>query len=180
MNRRQMLTRLVALFSLVGAAGLSIPFIRSLMPARPGELVLDVDVADLAVGQVKVVRWSGRHVLIVNRGDAVDELLDTADDQLNDPLSQNSRQPEFATNRIRARQARHIVVYANCTHLGCEVEVKRDGMVFSGFACPCHRSHFDVAGRVEKGAAAKLNLEVPQYSYAGQQVIRLQEIRNSG
>ena len=37
-----------------------------------------------------------------------------------------------------------------CTHLGCTVESKTDG-----FACPCHGSRYDLAGKVIRGPASK-------------------------
>jgi len=37
-----------------------------------------------------------------------------------------------------------------CTHLGCTVESSADG-----FACPCHGSRFDGAGKVTHGPAEK-------------------------
>jgi cytochrome b6-f complex iron-sulfur subunit len=41
-----------------------------------------------------------------------------------------------------------------CTHKGCTVNVKKNGI----YACPCHGSQFDYEGRVVKGPA-KRNLE---------------------
>ena len=37
-----------------------------------------------------------------------------------------------------------------CTHLGCTVEQKD-----SGFACPCHGSHYDANGNVLRGPAQR-------------------------
>lgn len=34
-----------------------------------------------------------------------------------------------------------------------------------GFFCPCHRSRFDLAGRVFKAVPAPLNLEIPPHTY---------------
>jgi len=42
-------------------------------------------------------------------------------------------------------------VDAVCTHLGCLVE--RDER--RGFACPCHGSHFDAAGRIQTPPATQ-------------------------
>jgi cytochrome b6-f complex iron-sulfur subunit len=42
-------------------------------------------------------------------------------------------------------------VSAVCTHLGCNVNHDASR---NGFACPCHGSAFDDAGRVTKGPAA--------------------------
>ena len=172
-DRRALLTRIVAGFSLIGLVGFSVPFIRSWVPAFRNETILDVDVDGMEAGDVKVVLWLGRNVLIVRRDtNQVARLI--VSDALNDPSSLLSRQPDYAANTIRSRKPEHLLVYANCTHLGCEVDFTT-GDRLTGFRCPCHRSEYDIAGRVEKGAAAKLNLEVPEYEYLGRTMIRLRK-----
>ena len=64
-ERRAFLTRIVAGFSLIGLAGLSVPFIRSWVPAFRNEAILDVDVGGMIAGDTKVVRWLGRNVIVV-------------------------------------------------------------------------------------------------------------------
>jgi len=171
MDRRTLLTRIVAGFSAVAMAGFSVPFLRSLLPSFDQDISLDVDVSDLDEGEVRTVRWLGRNVLVIRRSRQKEpEPL-----VLQDPDSENSAQPEFAANTLRARRPDHLVVYSNCTHLGCEVEVLSENG-FEGFSCPCHRSRFDTSGRVEKGSAAKRNLEVPDYDYIARSVIRLRKV----
>ena len=55
-----------------------------------------------------------------------------------------------------------------CTHLGCIV-----GVADTGFACPCHGSRYDLAGRVYKSQPAPLNLPVPPHSYESADVVVL-------
>ena len=43
---------------------------------------------------------------------------------------------------------------------------------FGGYFCPCHGSHYDVAGRIRKGPAPK-NLLVPVYEFTSDTVIRV-------
>ena len=172
-DRRTLLTRIVAGFSLLGLAGFSVPFIRSWLPAFKNETILDVDVGGMVAGDIKVVRWLGRNVMVVRRDRTQVQRL-IASDALNDPDSLLSHQPDYAANNFRSRKPEHLLVYANCTHLGCEVDFTAvDGL--AGFSCPCHRSEYDIAGRVEKGAAAKLNLEVPEYEYIGRTMSRLRK-----
>jgi ubiquinol-cytochrome c reductase iron-sulfur subunit len=172
-DRRTLLRKIVAGFSIIGLAGFSIPFIRSWVPAFKNETILDVDVGGMVAGDIKVVRWLGRNVLVVRRDPAQVKRL-IASDALNDPTSLLSYQPDYAANTHRSRKPEHLLVYANCTHLGCEVDFTA-GARLGGFRCPCHRSEYDIAGRVEKGAAAKLNLEVPEYEYIGRAMIRLRK-----
>jgi len=80
----------------------------------------------------------------------------------------------LVTREVQAGVQEHLLFYANCTHLGCEVARNEKG----GFTCPCHNSEFDGAGRVMEGSAAKLDLEAPEYRYAGQGTIRLFQARS--
>ena len=70
------------------------------------------------------------------------------------------------------------MVVAICTHLGCVPLYKpypddeEMGVPwFGGFFCPCHGSKYDLSGRVYQGVPAPMNLEVPPYRYASDNVI---------
>ena len=43
---------------------------------------------------------------------------------------------------------------------------------FDGYFCPCHGSHYDVAGRIRKGPAPT-NLAVPEFSFPSEGVLRV-------
>lgn len=175
MDRRRVLTAVVATFSAVAGGAVAWPFIRSWFPAGVADPSLDVPLHDLKPGRPKVVRWRGRNVLVVRRaGEARRQVLMASESRL-DPASARSLQPDFATGPMRSRKDGVFVAYANCPHLGCEVEVRFDaaGRDLAGFSCPCHRSEFDAAGRVAADAAAKRNLDVPYYEYLPDDVIRL-------
>jgi len=66
-----------------------------------------------------------------------------------------------------------------CTHLGCIPAYRPlpEGTGGDdwpgGYACPCHGSMFDLAGRVFKGAPAPYNLPVPPYSMPTPTTIRI-------
>jgi Rieske Fe-S protein len=47
-------------------------------------------------------------------------------------------------------------VDAVCPHLGCLVELEKDGT----FVCPCHGSRFDASGRAQAGPATKALLHL--------------------
>jgi len=172
MNRRSLLTGIVYLFSGITALGFSYPFLRAWFPMGKYELSLDLDLESMRVGEVRLVNWLGRNVYVVRRPRGIEGKLISLNESREDPLSETSRQPAFARNFMRARRSDHLLVFANCTHLGCEVRARGA----DGFDCPCHRSQFDAAGRVEKGAAATMNLEVPHYDYVGANVIRLRDV----
>ena len=72
-----------------------------------------------------------------------------------------------------------LVIVGLCTHLGCAPKFRPEvGAAdmggdewLGGFFCPCHGSKFDLAGRVYKGVPASANLEVPPYSFEGENVL---------
>ena len=98
--------------------------------------------------------------------------------ELRDPDSEESEQPDYASNPHRSVNPEVLVVLGSCTHLGCAPTERFDvgpadlGSDWpGGFYCPCHGSKFDLAGRVYAGVPAPLNLAVPPYRYITDSVI---------
>jgi ubiquinol-cytochrome c reductase iron-sulfur subunit len=172
MNRRTLLTRIVQGFSVTGLGFFLYPFVRSFLPDPNDTFSIEVDVSQLKPGHSKTVPWQGRHLYVIRRHLKRDALLVAENEDLKDPLSAFSTQPEFAENAWRSRQPDLLIVYKNCTHLGCEVSLQLTEEEL-GFECPCHRSEFDQAGRVSKTSIASFNLEVPNYKYLSRNTIKL-------
>jgi ubiquinol-cytochrome c reductase iron-sulfur subunit len=170
-NRRTLLTRIVQGFSFTGLAFVFYPFIKAWIPSFDNTISLDVDISDLQPGENKIVHWLGRNIVMVKRHPATLEALPQTVEDLKDPESMASFQPEFAKNPFRSLRPEVFIAYTNCTHLGCEVE--HEG---AQFKCPCHQSDYDAAGRVLEGAAAPRNLDVPNYRYVSNQMIRLEKM----
>jgi ubiquinol-cytochrome c reductase iron-sulfur subunit len=62
-----------------------------------------------------------------------------------------------------------------CTHLGCiplGQKASDPHGDFGGWFCPCHGSHYDTSGRIRQGPAPR-NLEVPEYEFTGESMIRI-------
>ena len=60
-------------------------------------------------------------------------------------------------------------------HLGCIPLGQKPGDPkgkFGGWFCPCHGSHYDTSGRIRIGPAPR-NLEVPDYEYLSDSVIKI-------
>ena len=172
MNRRSVLMRIVQGFSLAGLAFVAYPFLRAFLPAVAEDLSIEVDISDLERGESKTVSWLGRNLYVVRREvDATDQLRRDAN-RMKDPLSIDSNQPAFATNLWRSLRPDILIVYKNCTHLGCEVSVHPKTQE-AGFECPCHSSRFDASGRVYKEAVASFNLEIPDYKFVSRNLVRL-------
>lgn len=83
------------------------------------------------------------------------------------PMSE-LRDPQ--TDDARATKPEFLIVIGVCTHLGC-VPIANAGE-FGGYYCPCHGSHYDASGRIRKGPAP-LNLEVPQYSFLSENLVKV-------
>ena len=104
---------------------------------------------------------------------AVLQALPTLDEMLRDPNSENpEQQPEYANNELRSIKPEVSVLVGLCTHLGCSPEMVAqiapqpfDAEWKGGYFCPCHKSKFDMAGRVYQGVPAPTNLVVPPHHY---------------
>jgi len=126
----------------------------------------------LKPGQIMKVQWRGQTIGVLRRSQETIELLPQVDADLRDPQSQESEQPPFAQNEARALNDEFLVVNMHCTHLGCVPQLVPEvgPQPFEenwkgGFFCPCHKSKFDMAGRVYKGVPAPANLRIPPYSF---------------
>lgn len=176
MNRRQLLVRIVQGFGIVGVGLFLVPLLRAWLPKFDRDIFQDVDLADLRPGQVLRLPWQGRTVLVLRRSRAMLQRLIAGDiHALADPDSAHSLQPSFARGPTRSLRDEILVVYVNCTHLGCEIEFQPGLQAGIGFVCPCHRSDFDLAGRVFAGQPAQRNLDVPHYRFVARNLLRLEE-----
>jgi len=114
----------------------------------------EVDISAIPEGKSVIVKWRGKPVFIRHRTASEIEDMQSVDvSQLRDPQSdaERTKKPEW------------LVMLGICTHLGC-VPLADAGDFTSGWYCPCHGSHYDVAGRIRKGPAP-FNLEIPKYDF---------------
>jgi ubiquinol-cytochrome c reductase iron-sulfur subunit len=179
-GRRRFLTATTTVVGAVGVGVAAIPFIKSWNPSERAKLAgaaVIVDISALAVGQRIVVEWRGQPIWIVKRSEAILEALPTLDENLRDPMSQNAdQQPAYVLQdnpELRSIKADVSVLVGLCTHLGCAPEMVAeirpqpfDANWKGGYFCPCHKSKFDMAGRVFEGVPAPTNLVVPPHHYA--------------
>ncbi|KIQ97109.1 ubiquinol-cytochrome c reductase iron-sulfur subunit [Lysobacter sp. A03] len=184
-GRRRFLTATTAVIGAVGAGVAAVPFIKSWNPserAKQAGAPVTVDITPLEAGQRLVREWRGQPIWIVRRSEAILEALPTLDDHLRDPMSENpDQQPEYVLEEFRELRSikREVSVLVGlCTHLGCSPEMKAeirpepfDTAWKGGYFCPCHKSKFDMAGRVYDGVPAPTNLLVPPHFYADDNTI---------
>lgn len=142
---------------------------------------IDVDIGRLEDGQLMTVEVANKPVWILKRSPDVIRLLKQDNQQLLDPHSEFSQQPEEAKNSLRSIRPEYLVVNGICTHLGCSPTYRPDGRANEEpcsspdpqFFCPCHGGVFDLAGRVYKGTPPPVNMVVPAHEFISNKVIRL-------
>jgi len=169
---------LVATTTVVGGVGVGIaavPFIKSWMPsarARAIGVPVEVNLAKLKEGQLLKVQWRGQTIGVLHRTQAMIEGLSKVDDRLVDPESKDADQPPYIHGEARALRPEFLVLNMHCTHLGCIPQLipqvgpePFDEHWNGGFYCPCHKSRFDLSGRVFQGVPAPTNLRIPPYSF---------------
>jgi ubiquinol-cytochrome c reductase iron-sulfur subunit len=175
-SRRKFLLRATVGMGLVGAAFTATPFIESWVPSERARALggpTEVDVSKIDAGQMIITLWRRQPIYVTHRTPAMMGLLGNHDDRLKDAKSEDSDQPAYCQNPIRSRNAQYLVLIGICTHLGCLPKQRFDvgdpqlGATWpGGWACPCHGSRFDMAGRVFEGSPASVNLRIPPYAYA--------------
>jgi len=169
---------LVATTSVVGGVGVGIaavPFIKSWMPsarARAIGVPVEVNLAKLKEGQLLKVQWRGQTIGVLHRTQAMIDGLSKVDSRLVDPESKDADQPSYIHGETRALRPDFLVLNMHCTHLGCIPQLipqvgpePFDEHWNGGFYCPCHKSRFDLSGRVFQGVPAPSNLRIPPYSF---------------
>ncbi|KAF1720749.1 ubiquinol-cytochrome c reductase iron-sulfur subunit [Pseudoxanthomonas wuyuanensis] len=175
-GRRRFLTATTAVVGAVGAGFAAVPFIKSWNPSARAKLAgapVTADITGLQEGQRLILEWRGQPIWIVKRSKAVLDALPTLDANLRDPESKNTeQQPAYITGELRSIKPEISVLVGLCTHLGCSPEMAAeikpepyDPNWKGGYFCPCHKSRFDMAGRVFQGVPAPTNLVVPPHYY---------------
>ena len=174
-KRRRFLVATTAAVGAVGAGFAAVPFIQSWQPSAKAQSMgapVQVDITKLEPGQLLKLQWRGQTIGVLRRTPESLRLLPEVTPDLRDPDSLESEQPAFAQNETRALKEEYLVVNMHCTHLGCVPQMVPQVGPQSfqenwkgGFFCPCHKSKFDMAGRVYKSVPAPTNLKIPPYSY---------------
>ena len=152
----------------VGAGALAWPFVASMAPDAEtiaAGAPLEVDLSPIQEGQIVNVFWRGKLIFVRNRTEK--EVKEASEVKMADLID-----PQADSARVKQGHAKWLVVYGNCTHLGC-VPIGHQGQ-YEGWSCPCHGSLYDTSGRVRRGPAPT-NLPVPPYAFETDAKIRIGE-----
>ncbi|MDZ4137949.1 MAG: ubiquinol-cytochrome c reductase iron-sulfur subunit [Erythrobacter sp.] len=154
----------------VGGASLLFPLVSQMSPSADvlAASSTEVDVGAIQPGQ-SIKTMFRKQPLFVKRLTAEEIAAAKSDD------AAEMRDPQTLAERTKEGHEDILVTMGVCTHLGCvplgAAEGENKGE-FGGYFCPCHGSHYDVAGRIRKGPAPT-NLAVPEYSFSSDTVIRV-------
>jgi ubiquinol-cytochrome c reductase iron-sulfur subunit len=167
-TRRDFINLLVSTTAVFGTAAVAWPMISSLNPSQDVLALAstEVDISHIEVGQAITVKWRGKPVFIRHRTpEEIKAAEDTNIDTLRDPQADDQRveKPEW------------LIVVGVCTHLGCVPQGQKPSEPrgqYGGWFCPCHGSEYDTSGRIRRGPAP-LNLEVPQYTFESDSLVKI-------
>jgi ubiquinol-cytochrome c reductase iron-sulfur subunit len=176
-GRRRFLTLATTGVGAIGVGFVAWPFLASLKPSERAKALgapVTADISGLVDGQMLIIPWRGRPVLIYKRSAEMIASLTAVEGDLADPKCDVAQQPEYIKEKGAARSLKPevMVLVGSCTHLGCSPTFRPDHPApeiaanwQGGFYCPCHGSRFDLAGRVFKNVPAPINLVVPPYRF---------------
>jgi len=181
-SRRDFIFLATGAFAAVGAASIAWPIVDQMNPDATALALskIEVDISQLERGQAITVKWRGKPVFIRRRTEEEIQMASRVDiDSLPDNNARNyNLSPDSAAsdeNRSLDENGEWLVMVGVCTHLECVPKGQSLGDSkgdFGGWYCPCHGSHYDTAGRIRKGPAAK-NLDIPAAEFINQNVIRI-------
>ena len=117
----------------------------------------------LGYDQAIILRQDNLSIVVVRRSPSTIAALRSMDDELQDPESKRSHQPDFADNLLRSRQAEYFVALALGTHFGCGLRVEADELTEI-----CSQARYDLAGRALKGSGRFRNLDIPEYQFGSE------------
>lgn len=183
-GRRRFLTATTAVIGGVGVVAAAVPFIESWEPsarALSAGAPVTADISKIELGQMVRFAWRGLPVFVANRTKEQLADLPSLDPRLRDPGSkETSQQPTYCQNAWRSIKPEWLVMIGICTHLGCVPdyfgEIKPepfDAHWKGGYFCPCHKSRYDVAGRVFQDVPAPLNMVIPPYHFIDDTHVRI-------
>lgn len=129
------------------------------------------DITDVAPGNLKIVEWANKPLLILHRLPEWNTTLVSLEaDLFRDPLSQSSVQPDAALTPYRSASPDWFVAVGLGTGMGCPlrfVEPSSEQYLGSawpgGFVDTCDATRYDLAGRVFRQQSARRNIVVPEW-----------------
>ena len=185
-TRRDFIHIFAGVTAAIGAGSIVWPLVSQMNPDA-SVLALstkDVDLSAISVGQAIKIMWQGKPVFIRRRTEAeIREGEDTPLAALKDAVARNDNMSDKtdATDDARVTASdgvarpEWLILVGVCTHLGCiplGTTAGENRGDYNGWFCPCHGSHYDIAGRIRKAPAPE-NLLVPPYQFVSDTLVKI-------
>jgi ubiquinol-cytochrome c reductase iron-sulfur subunit len=169
-RRRDFINIAAVSFAGIGGVAVLYPLLSQMSPSADvlAESSVEIDIGAIQPGQAIKAVFRKQPVFIRNLTPAEIAAAKKVD-------VGSLRDPESLADRTKPGKQNWLITMGVCTHLGCvplgagEGEIKGE---FGGYFCPCHGSYYDTAARIRKGPAP-LNLEVPEYSFVSDTVVKI-------
>lgn len=162
----------IAAVSVAGVGGMIavLPLVNQMNPSADVLALasIDVDLSGIAPGQAIKTIWRKQPLFIRN-------LTEEEISEANAVQAVDLRDPQTLVERTVEGHENWLITLAVCTHLGCVPLGAAQGEnkgEYGGYFCPCHGSHYDVAGRIRKGPAPT-NLVVPEYAFTSDTTVTI-------
>ncbi|WP_055049512.1 ubiquinol-cytochrome c reductase iron-sulfur subunit [Devosia sp. A16] len=164
-GRRDFLYIAAGAVGAVGVAGVAWPLINQLNPDASVLALasIEFDLSNIQEGESVTIKWRGLPVFVRHR--TAEEIAEAKAVPMSD-----LKDPATDEQRTKPGHEQWLIMIANCTHLGC-IPVGNSGD-YHGWACPCHGSQFDTAGRIRKGPAPT-NLVLPPYEFISDTLVKI-------
>jgi len=176
-NRRDFLYVATASAGVVTTGAAVWPLVNQMNPSADVRALasIQVDISGVEPGTQLTVKWRGKPVFIRRR--TAEEIAAGRGVDVGELPDRNAENANLAADALATDENRTIdeagewlVMVGVCTHLGCVP--LGDAGDFGGWFCPCHGSHYDIAGRIRKGPAPR-NLDVPVTTFVSDTIIQL-------
>ena len=169
-RRRDFINIAAVSFAGVGGVAVLYPLINQMNPSADvlAMASTELDVSAIEPGQAIKTIWRKQPVFVRN-------LTPAEIGQANAVPVGELRDPQTLAERTKEGKANWLITMGVCTHLGCVPLGAAEGETrgaYGGYFCPCHGSHYDTAARIRRGPAP-LNLQVPEYEFVSDTVVRI-------
>ena len=159
---------MIAFSVVVGLWVILSPLFRNVETVNQRVVETAIDVAGFTEGEVDIIEWFGKPLIIARRSSAQEARLESVPaEQLNDPDNKRSTQPQPANNRLRSATPGWFVAIGIGSSSGCALQYNVQASEFSD---GCDGSRYDLAGRALAGSAARSNTPVPHWRYADRKI----------
>ena len=123
MKRRGFLQSAGYLAAGVGAVAALMPFVKYLLPSAKARALggaIEVDLSELAPGELRVIEWRGRAILLLRRTPAMlASLAEMTPHLLDSDVTDPDFQPRYVDPVTRSIHPEFLILDGTCTHLGC-------------------------------------------------------------